>query len=177
MIISFISVLSEKESSLLERIFQEKHKLFCYTARKIVGSSADPEDIVSASYIKLMEKIDRYSHLTYEEMIALCVTIIKRKSYNAVRRTSLFEVLDGMEDAPDLNTCSPEDKIIHDEEVKHLTKVIEALPQDDRHMLQMRFQLKMKYKDIGAMLGISEEAAKKRCQRVVQKVSTAFCEN
>ena len=46
------------------------------------------------------------------------------------------------------------------------------LPSEDRRLIHLRFALEMSYKEIGMLLGISEEAAKKRGQRIVKRLKS-----
>ena len=54
------------------------------------------------------------------------------------------------------------------------TEVIDQLNPDDRHFIYLRYTLEMGYREIGELLNISEDAAKKRGQRLVKKLQKLY---
>ena len=54
---------------------------------------------------------------------------------------------------------------------KELIARLRALPDDDRQLIMRRFYFGQAYKDIAASLGISEAAARKRCERLLKKLA------
>lgn len=67
-----------------------------------------------------------------------------------------------------------EDECIHNADVHRLTEVINQLNPDDRHFIYLRYTLEMGYSEIGELLNISEDAAKKRGQRLVKKLRKLY---
>ena len=58
--------------------------------------------------------------------------------------------------------------------ILRLTEVIDQLDPDDRHFIYLRYTLEMGYREIGELLNISEDAAKKRGQRLVKKLRKLY---
>lgn len=65
-------------------------------------------------------------------------------------------------------------RCIHNADVHRLTEVIDQLDPDDRHFIYLRYTLEMGYREIGELLNISEDAAKKRGQRLVKKLRKLY---
>lgn len=55
-----------------------------------------------------------------------------------------------------------------------LSKVIDSLDPDDSRFLYLRYTQEMGYKEIGTLLNISEDAAKKRGQRLIKKLRKLY---
>lgn len=66
------------------------------------------------------------------------------------------------------------DECIHNADVRKLTELIDRLDPDDRRFVYLRYAEEMGYKEIGELLNISEDAAKKRGQRLVKKLRKLY---
>lgn len=55
-----------------------------------------------------------------------------------------------------------------------LTELIDRLDPDDRRFVYLRYAEEMGHKEIGELLNISEDAAKKRGQRLVKKLRKLY---
>ena len=174
MLFFWTSVLGDKQRMLVEKLFREKHDFLCAVSRRIVGSDEESQDIVSSAFIKLMENVGRYSSLSEDKLIALCVTIVKNKSYDLLRRQSKLMASDCPEGEISDTGYSLEEEIVYGDEVRRLRTLIQSLSYDEKRIVHMHYALGMKFKDIGMLMGISEEAAKKRCQRIVNKLKQKF---
>ncbi|NLL66917.1 MAG: sigma-70 family RNA polymerase sigma factor [Clostridiaceae bacterium] len=58
--------------------------------------------------------------------------------------------------------------------IQRLSSILDALTKGDRTLIQMKYAQNMRYADIGKSLGISKEAAKKRGQRILQKIKKQY---
>src|SRR5664279_3479939 len=69
------------------------------------------------------------------------------------------------------DTTSPDtDEILWQQLSPHLDQAVAALSADDRSAILLRFYEKMPLRQVGEKLGVSEEAAKKRVSRAVEKL-------
>ena len=107
-------------------------------------------------------------------MTAFCVTIVKNASIDVLRQLQQSVHIDYWDNISDEDTDDIEDKCIHNADVYRLTEVIDQLNPDDRHFIYLRYTLEMGYREIGELLNISEDAAKKRGQRLVKKLQKLY---
>ena len=63
---------------------------------------------------------------------------------------------------------------LHFADVHKLTELLDRLAPDDRRFVYLRYAEEMGYKEIGELLNISEDAAKKRGQRRVKKLRKLY---
>jgi RNA polymerase sigma factor (sigma-70 family) len=69
------------------------------------------------------------------------------------------------------DTASPDtDEILWEQLAPHLDQAVAALSEADRSAILLRFYEKMPLRNIGDKMGVSEEAAKKRVSRAVEKL-------
>ena len=66
------------------------------------------------------------------------------------------------------------DECIRNADIHRLAEVIDQLASDDRYFIYLRYTLEMGYREIGELLSISEDAAKKRGQRLVKKLRKLY---
>ena len=169
MMILLFSVLNDEQRALVERIFHEHHIHFQRISFNIVKSEEAAEDVVSTAF-----NIEKISDLPCPQMTAFCVTIVKNASIDVLRQLQQSVHIDYWDNISDEDTDDIEDECIHNADVHRLTEVIDQLNPDDRHFIYLRYTLEMGYREIGELLNISEDAAKKRGQRLVKKLQKLY---
>ena len=174
MILLLFGVLNEEQRALVEGIFHEHHIHFQRISFRIVGSEETAEDVVSTAFVRIMDNIEKISDLPCPQMTALCVTIVKNASIDVLRRSQRSVSLDRWDAATDENADDPADECIYNADVRKLTELIDRLDPDGRRLVYLRYVEEMGYKEIGELLNITEDAAKKRGQRLVKKLRKQY---
>lgn len=162
--------MDEKQRLWMEKLFQNHHSYFLRISQNIVRSIDAAEDVVSASYLKMMKHFERISGLSEDSAIAFCVTIVKNTSVDYLRRNKQYINLDETREAGEAQDGDMEDQIIREADVGRLTELIEKLPDEEKRIIYMHYVVRLGYARIGKQLGVSEEAARKRGQRVIKKL-------
>ena len=76
-------------------------------------------------------------------------------------------------EAAQMNTPDPDESII-DQVLPLLDQALQDLNQPDRLAVLLRFFMRRPMRDVGAALGVSEEAAKMRVSRAIDKLRSSF---
>ncbi|MDE6890137.1 MAG: RNA polymerase sigma factor [Eubacterium sp.] len=174
MMILLFGVLNDEQRALVERIFQQHHIHFQRISFHIVKSEETAEDVVSTAFLKIMDNIEKISDLSRPQMTAFCVTIVKNASIDVLRQLQKSVPIDYLDNISDESTDDIADECIRNADVHRLTEVIDQLDSDERQFIYLRYTLEMGYKEIGKLLNISEDAAKKRGQRLVRKLRKLY---
>ena len=66
---------------------------------------------------------------------------------------------------------------IRNADVQKLAKLVKGLSDEDKRLLQLRYEQELGFSEISGLLGISEENAKKRAQRLVKKLKAKYGED
>lgn len=169
-------VLTDEQRDLIEQIFREHHVRFQRISFKIVKSESDANDAVSAAYLKIIDNIEKVSNLSCPLMTAFCVTIVKNCSIDIIRHSKKYAHIESLDNLKDESVDKFEDIYINKANIQRLSELIDKLPQEDQILIQLRYAQDMGYAEIGVLLGITEEAAKKRGQRIVKKLKILFGE-
>ena len=175
MLFLVLSVLEDDQRRLVEKIYRDNHQLFLKIANRITGSERSAEEALSEALLKISLNIQRISELQRNELTAFCVTIVKNCAYDQLRESShMIPASD--EDMQDVKSHepTPEETVIQAEEKASIRKLLETLSLEEKELLEMRYTYEMQYSEIARRLSITEEAAKKRGQRVIQKLRKIY---
>ena len=172
----FFLILNEEQGKIIDQLFCKHNVQFHRIALRIVGSEASAEDAVSMAYIKIMDNIEKISSLPCPQMNAFCVTIVKNTSIDLLRQAKKLTPVECIEDIVDEDRRDIEEDFIKSFEVRRLSELLDHLSSEDRHLIHMRYAMEMSYRDIARFLEISEDTAKKRGQRVIQKLKRLYAE-
>ena len=69
-----------------------------------------------------------------------------------------------------MTATNPEEIILEKERAGELRQIIQTLSGDERMLLQLKYEHEASYKEISDVLGTSEEAARKRTERLLRKL-------
>lgn len=174
MLVLIFAALTDDERLTVEELYKEQHMFFRKLSFKILGSEDRADDVVSTAFIKIMDNIDKISKLDRQQLIAFCVTIVKNASIDVLRRSKRMTSIDYLDHLPDESTQNIEGKCIYDEDIQRLAGLIDRLEPDEQQFIYLRYTEDMGYGELGRLLGISEDAAKKRGQRLVKKLRDLY---
>lgn len=100
-------------------------------------------------------------------------TIARRKAIAHYRRSRhdlpLNEGQDYTQDSED-----PLEIVAHQETLSRVSELLEALDEEERELLRLRFSAALSYKEIGALLGRSEDAVKMAIHRLLRQLQAAW---
>lgn len=162
---------------------QHKDYLYKHCLRWMNNNYTEAEEAISISMLKAWEKLPKYAlqvtnvrawltRVTYN----LCVDIHRKKSYNL----SIEENLESQDFLLDSRIDSPETIILRNELRRVIYHLINTLPKNLQIPIILKFIQEKNYREISAILNISEHNVRKRIQkgRILLKESiTAYIES
>lgn len=173
MLLLFLCVLSEDDQDKIEQIFKDHHLMMYRISMKMLQSDSDAEDAVAQAFLSIMEHFGKISQLPGPQITPYCVVIVKNASYDILRKKNRLFFLDENWEAED-DTQNVEEQILKAADTKRLLEAMRKLPDADRYLMELHFAKEMGYKEIAAVLGVNEDAAKKRGQRVLKKLRLLY---
>ncbi|BBI30932.1 DNA-directed RNA polymerase sigma-70 factor [Cohnella abietis] len=135
---------------------------------RILGNRQDAEDAVQDIFIKAFESIMQYKHTVnfsswlYKIAYRHCLNLLRKRKYQRLLLPRLFSpevTTEGPEQAMDKRLFSPQ-----------LGFALTALSPDNRSLLILRIFEERTYEELGEIMGCKPEAAKKRVNRIKEKV-------
>ena len=146
-------------------------------ALRITLNPADAEDVVQETMMKIWNRRAQWEQI--ESMEAFCLTICRNLALDKTRKMgNLDQSLDtGEHDTPDHSyAANPEEQTIQQDRVALVRKLINSLPEKQRSVMQLRDFEGKSYKEIAAIMNISEEQVKVNIFRARQAVKQKYIE-
>lgn len=154
------------------RLFGELYKryveqVFRYTYSWI-GNVHESEDITAQTFLAAFESFEKFRQ--DEHFASWLFTIARNKTMDYFRQHKNISSIDNVIDLPDDN--DPLSEVLHSEQTAALTKLIQALPEEDRELLRVRFLAEMSFPEIARFLHRNEEAVKKSIYRLLARLQS-----
>lgn len=150
-----------------------KNELF-RMALRITMNREEAEDVVQETMIKVWNRRDEWEQI--DSIEAFCFTICRNLSVDKVRRKDFqAQSLDASIDPKDLRTGSnPEEQTVQRDRLRLVREIINQLPEKQRTCLQLRDMEGKSYKEIAAILEITEQQVKTTIFRARQTIRDRF---
>lgn len=134
-----------------------KNKLFRFSLR-IVGNVAEAEDVVQEVFIKVWNK--RSEVESFNNLEAWCMTLTKNLSIDKLR--SKHRRVDALPDSYDMpsQAVSPYQATVANDTISRIEKMMAALPEKQRMVMQLRDIEGMSYNEIAEILSITLDQVK-----------------
>ena len=164
-----------KKISFRNDVLPLKNELF-RLALRITLNHAEAEDVVQETMIKVWNRRDSWDEI--ESIEAFCLTICRNISLDKVKTAeNQNQSLNDEHDAPDRSYASnPEEQAEQRDKILLIRRLINALPEKQRSVMQLRDFEGKSYKEIAEILAISEEQVKVNIFRARQTIKQRFLE-
>ena len=149
------------ENEVIEKITLSLMQSTLAAARQILGNDTQAEDAVQEAFVRLIRNRDQYDDSKpflpwfYTILRNVCRDMQRQES----RRRSILEEL-SKQIRPDTIENNPIDS----------SDLLSKLPPGEQEVLRLRILHDIRFREIAAVLGISEAAAKKRAQRGLRRL-------
>ena len=163
-----------KKISFRADILPLKNNLY-RLALRITLNPAEAEDVVQETMMKVWNRREQWEQI--ESIEAFCLTICRNLALDKTRKmTGTEQSLDTDEyDAPDhSHTANPEEQAIQQDRIQLVRRLIDNLPEKQRSIMQLRDFESRSYKEIAAIMGISEEQVKINIFRARQTIKQKY---
>ena len=143
-------------------------------ALRITMNAAEAEDVVQETMMKVWNRREQWEQI--ESIEAFCLTICRNLSLDKVRRMdNQTQSLDASYDPKDQHVASnPEEQAVQRDRIQLVRQLINQLPEKQRSCMQLRDMEGKSYKDIAAILDITEEQVKINIFRARQTIKERF---
>lgn len=143
-------------------------------ALRITLNSAEAEDVVQETMLRVWNRREQWDGL--DSMEAFCLTICRNLALDRSRRMDNQTLsLEAEADPTDASYHSnPEEQAVQRDRIRLVRQLINQLPEKQRTVMQLRDIEGKSYKEIAAVLGISEEQVKVNIFRARQAIKSSF---
>ena len=162
-----------QEISFRNDILPLKDKLF-RLALRITLDRAEAEDVVQDTMIRVWNKRDEWQQ--FESVEAYCLIVAKNLAIDRSQKKDAQNVELSPEMAEEADTSGPYDRLVNNERMKIIHRLIDELPEKQRLIMQLRDIEGESYKDIAKVLQLTEEQVKVNLFKKKKKVKQRYIE-
>jgi RNA polymerase sigma-70 factor (ECF subfamily) len=152
------------------KAFGELYKLYVEPVFRYlysrVGNVHEAEDITAQAFLVAFESFDRFREDRH--FASWLFTIARNKAMDHFRQRKNLSTIDEAANIPVEN--DPLYGVIQSEQMEALSKLIKALPEEDRELLRLRFLAAMSFPEIAHFLHRNEGAVKKSIYRLLARL-------
>ena len=174
MLTLLLSVLPEEQKASVEKIFHRYKGLFQRIALDYMQDKNRADDVVQESMVKIILHIDVISGLSQKEQKNYCAMIVQNTAKDLLRKESVrikgdivYETTTQQEDS---TANIPEQMVYRD----ITEKMLQGFSMEEKRLLYLKCGYGMPYKEVARLMGISEDAAKKRGMRMMKRIRSAM---
>ena len=163
-----------KEISFRTDVLPLKNELF-RLAFRITLNREDAEDVVQETMMKVWNRREQWQQI--ESMEAFCLTICRNVALDHQKRMENQNV--SLDDEETLTShlsplASPEEKAVQRDRVERVRKLMGQLPEKQSTCIQLRDVEGKSYKEIAAVMNITEQQVKINIFRARQAIKQAY---
>jgi RNA polymerase sigma-70 factor (ECF subfamily) len=140
-------------------------QVFRYLCSRI-GNVHEAEDATAQTFLAAFESFDRFRQDGH--FASWLFTIARNKAMDHFRRRENTSSIDDVDDIPVEN--DPLYGVIQSEQTLALSRLIQALPKEDRELLRLRFLANMSFPEIAHFFHRNEDAVKKSIYRLLARL-------
>lgn len=160
----------EDDKKAFEKLYYEKRNLMYAVAFRILNNESLAEEAVNDAFLSVARNFQTVGRLSAHKLQKYLI-ITSRNAANMILR----------KEKNALDELPLEDEYVSDEDITSrgidtLKKCMSKLPQTDKEIIYLRYAADMDHRQIGAVLGISQAASRKRLQKAKQRLKALLTE-
>lgn len=146
-------------------------RIFLFVFKRL-ADEATAADVTAQAFLKAMTNIQKYSFQgvpfsAWIYRIALNEVNMyyrqdKSQLYESAEKTQLAEILEETEEE------------VNEDLLKRLSQILEKMPHEDMQLISLRFFEELSFKEVADIIGITENNAKVRVYRLLEKIKKQF---
>ncbi len=145
-------------------------------ALRITLNPAEAEDTVQDTMVRVWHRREQWDEI--ESIEAFCLTICRNLALDKAKKMEAQNTpLDDSHDPPDHSYASnPEEQTVQHDRIELVRRLINSLPEKQRSCIQLRDIEGKSYKEIAAVMDISEQQVKINIFRARQAIRQKYSE-
>ncbi|HRO75974.1 MAG TPA: sigma-70 family RNA polymerase sigma factor [Crocinitomicaceae bacterium] len=163
---------AKNDPTKFEPLYRKYHnQIYRYVYHRI-DDECLAADITSQVFLKALNNLHRYEYRGVP-FASWLYRIAKSEVYQSYRNDKSNKVVNI--DLANISSLMDEmeDETFKDEKIAHIIKQLKTLKEHELAMIEMRFFEKRSFKEIGEILFITENNAKVKCFRIIEKLKKA----
>lgn len=169
MLTFYLSLLdTEEEKSRFRQIYEKYRLLMWKVANDILKDNDLAEDAVHEAFIRIAKNFHKIDEVYSPRTKNFAVVIVRNVSLTMLKKEKRMKADEFDEQLHGSAEKSVDESVFESFEKGALSYAVQSLPEIYRDLLYLRFYNELSMSEAASVLGITEEAAKKRSQRAVK---------
>ncbi len=169
---SKIIELAKKQPDAFALLYDYYHKPIFIFIYKKVRNKEQTADITQQVFLKAMLNLNKYVYRGFP--FSSWLYRIAQNEVNMLFRSNK-KMIETEISENDAKTLAEEiSNHYSDEEIECILKIVANLPEEQNNLIEMRFFQKLSFKEIGSIFEISEDNAKVKIYRILDKLKKAY---
>lgn len=154
-------------------------RIYTYLRTRTGSARAeDAADLTQQVFLRALDALPRYRVRNGNSVAAWLFRIARNAATDWQRRegrTVPWEAVPEEQHPPAPETADGE--VVHQDEIAQVHRLLATLDDGTREALVLRFSAQLTLAEIGAVLGTSEDAARKRISRALRTLKERYCDD
>ena len=169
MLLIFLAFSDEYAKSKFEYIYGKYKKLLLYKANEILSDYSLAEDAVSEAFLRVYKNLHKIDDPDSGMTVSFLSVIVKNTAINILNQNKNISAVDIYEDEPQ-SGFDVEEHVVSETVTQGMLKVVDKLKDELKECFLLMYAHDLSYKEIGAILKISEANVAVRIHRAKKKL-------
>ncbi len=161
--------VQESTPEMLEGIFRSYWRLLFVQSHRILQDNGLAEDCVQETFVRILKRLEFFCGLESRRQVNYLITTVRNLSYDMLRAKSRQSLSLSDEDL-NLENQLPdevdlEQSVLLRQDLRRLSEIWPSLPSEDRQILERRYILEQRDREIGQAFSLSDAAVRMRLTR------------
>lgn len=134
-------------------VYKKYNKDFIAYAKSITGNKDIAFDLVQDAYVRALENENIFLNMNEYQIKGWFFTVIKNKNIDFIRKENKVVLFDN--DVPEEEIKSFEEEVV-------MKNLLESLPEKNKQILRLKFNMNLNSNEIGKILGMSPSTVRSR---------------
>jgi len=134
-------------------VYKKYNKDFIAYAKSITGNKDIAFDLVQDAYVRALENEDIFLNMNEYQIKGWFFTVIKNRNIDFIRKENKVVLFDN--DVPEEEIKSFEEEVV-------MKNLLESLPEKNKQILRLKFNMNLNSNEIGKILGMSPSTVRSR---------------
>lgn len=172
MISAALAILeNHKERNELSLIYESNIRTFYSVAFSKLHNAQDAEDAIQEAFLAVAKKPEVLFGIPANKRVSYINVIVRNMAFMIWnKKHKLSEETVELDEDTLCGELTAEDIVLSELQCGQILKFIDSLPEGAKAAIHLKMSFDLKNKDIAELLGISEEAAKKRVSRALSQI-------
>lgn len=166
MLLCIMAIQNDNDRNTVEELYRQNYKMMMYIARKILKDQDKAEDAVSQAFVKIIDKLQKFSFENCNKTRGLIGILVKDICYDMLKteKHQSFIPIDECDLPADSNDL-PYDRLISEEDYRTMMDVLAGLSEKSGSVLKLKYVYEYSDEEIAEFLNISQGNVRVRLYR------------